>query len=107
MTRRAAPKLHIGELLLWAAAVLAGAFVLVPAVVEFVQARQLEAAEAERDLAGRERVLNTMRDLDQVTQDPMTAERLRETPDPDLRTFLHEPVADVDHANDPPDEAHD
>jgi len=83
--RTSAARQRLTEALLWAAVVLCGLFVLVPAAAELLSSQELQAEEQRKDELARQRAEQAERELHWTVADPLTDQRVLETEGPDLR----------------------
>ena len=84
--RRARVGSRAVETALWAAVVLAGGYLLMPAAVELIQTREQEAVETARADAAEEDVRTAQHQLNRFSADPLAAEKVREQHLVDART---------------------
>ena len=75
--RRARAGARAAEAALWAAVVLAGAYILLPAAVELVQTREQEAAETAAADGAEEVLREDQRTLGWFSSDPQAGEKIR------------------------------
>lgn len=71
-------RLQLGEIALWALVLAAAAFVLLPAVVQWVEARQAETETRAARQAKEREVRELDRQLHWLVHDPQTDEKLQE-----------------------------
>ena len=88
--RRARTGARAVEIALWAAVVLAGAYVLLPAAVELVKTREEEAAATAKASAAEDQLRGGQRELEWFSSDPQAGEKIREQRAQDARRVEEE-----------------
>ncbi|MDP6850668.1 MAG: hypothetical protein QGH51_05820 [Planctomycetota bacterium] len=74
------------EMILWMVVGAFGVFFLIPAVSHLLEARAQEADENLKTDSSRAQTEKSQQELDWMARDPLTDQRLLDTPDPNSRT---------------------
>ena len=85
--RPVAARQRLAEALLWAAVVVCGLFVMIPAAAELLRSQELQAEEQEKDEIARRKAEESERILHWIVNDPQTDQRVPETEGRDLRNY--------------------